>query len=742
MASLAILLNCYWQGCGNESAWSLGFRVQRRFTKFFLEDLKNMGERLNMRQTIRFVTAAGLLAIVNAASADTILRQQVFDLSQAGNPAAFKLRNTAVQAIDTDDEGFTRARLSFAGYRSSFGRESTTYYEDWSPYNLVCIKLTNRESRPIEFRLIVNLTSNPENYSNGFNGGLRLAPYETRRFICALNPDDPSPFGLEYLRPVLSAETTNIYAGTAFRNLRTIYHWRMSLQNDYPANVDVSDFRLIKQDLTFSGMVDAFGQYTDRTWANKVYSESDLLARKSEELTDLAANPSLGETYGTVRILNDAPVYGRWRTVTLASGNKYLQHPNGNLFWSLGVSAVHGGMATPVEGREHYFQSLPGSESSLSSLYSSLNTPDGVKRSYSFHEQNLRLKYGADYQTPWLATVKQRLDSWGLNTLGMQCSSALLDNSMPYTPILSTAAFPTRFKVPYSIWGTLPDPFAAGFRTWMINDFTNRLSWHSGRVNYMGVYVDNEMGWGNTSTESRRWNLALGALKSSSTQPAKIALIKQLKSKYGTIGALNTAWNTSFSSFEALQSAGYAPSTFTPAQSADFAQYCYSFAMRYFWQVRSALSAAGSTGLYLGCRFADNTPEVVNAAGSCVDVYTFNMYRTWDKVNWDYLNSLPRPVLISELGYSVQGAGTFGGPAEVSSQTEKAANVAAFLRKAHVQPNIVGVILYCYTDQPITGRYTDYENSGLGLVDVTDTPHYETVNVLRQFSREMYVTRN
>ena len=46
-----------------------------------------------------------------------------------------------------------------------------------------------------------------------------------------------------------------------------------------------------------------------------------------------------------------------------------------------------------------------------------------------------------------------------------------------------------------------------------------------------------------------------------------------------------------------------------------------------------------------------------------------------------------------------------------------------------------------FTDQPVTGRYTDYENSGLGLVDVADTPHYEAINVLRNFSNSMYANR-
>jgi hypothetical protein len=53
-------------------------------------------------------------------------------------------------------------------------------------------------------------------------------------------------------------------------------------------------------------------------------------------------------------------------------------------------------------------------------------------------------------------------------------------------------------------------------------------------------------------------------------------------------------------------------------------------------------------------------------------------------------------------------------------------------------PNIIGIHWYAYTDQPITGRYSDGENKGLGLVDVTDKPYPETIATFRQFTSQLY----
>lgn len=696
-----------------------------------------------MRQTNRLVAAAGILAVVTAGHADTIVRQRVFDLTKVSDPSVFTLYKTQVNSIGMDDENLTQARLTFPDHYASIGRK-TTWSEDWSPYNILTVKLTNHESFPCEFRGLVYLGSSEANTTGMFSGRIVIGANETRRFVLYLNPDDSAPYGLKYNRPVLTAPYNSVYCSGGFRDLRTIYSWRISYQGYTPARVDVSDLRLLKQDLNYTGMVDAFGQYTDRDWPTKVRSTDDLQGHLADEKADLAANPNPGEQQGTTQIPNDHPVPGQWAIVTENNGMKFVQHPNGKLLWTLGVSAIGMGSPTPVGGRETYFESLPDPNGTFGSCYIVRPTLDGNNNCYWFQQQNLMLKYGANYATPWLSMVKQRLGSWGLNTLGMQCDGRVVDGSMPYTIILSTSGFGTRLRLPHQIWGTMPDPFDSGFTSWMTTNFSSALSAYNGQTNFMGAYVDNELSWGYIKDDKSRYNIELGLLKAPSTQPAKVAFVNWLSSRYGgSISALNTSWGTTYSSFSGLLSSTWVPGTFPlpTGMAADFQGFTSVFAKKYFSTVRSALNAVNLSGLYLGCRYAEYLPEVIEQAEPYVDVHTFNAYRTADNFDWAYAAGLSKPYMFSEMGYSVQADGTFGGVGEVYSQADRSKNLRDFLQTANGEPNCVGAILYCYTDQPITGRYSDYENSGLGLVDITDTPHYEAINVLRDVSRNMYTNR-
>jgi hypothetical protein len=697
-----------------------------------------------MRQMNRLAAAAGLIAVVTAGHADTILRQRSFDLSRAGDPTYFQNYKTQVLGIGQDSEGLTAAQLYFPVQKASLGRQTTTS-DDWSPYNILEFKLTNHEAFDVQFKALVYLNANPSDATGCFSGTINVAAGETRRFCCYLNPDDSMPYGMEYLRPVLSAPFNNVYSSGPFRNLSTVYTWRLSYQGTMPAHVDVADLRLIKQDLTFDNMVDPFGQYSDREWPNKVHNVNDFQALQANEMTDLAANPGPGEQLGTPNVPLATSASGKWAVTTSLSGKKYLQHPNGNALWVLGVSAIHNGTGTPVGGRENFYQSLPSISSTLASCYSARPTMDGNNTCYNFTQQNLMLKYGTNYSTPWMNTVKQRLSSWGINTLGMQCSTPFYDNTMPYTQLLSTSQFPVRLKVPLQLWGSFPDPFDANFQSWMTTKFASDLAPWNNQVNFLGVYVDNEMSWGNTNTsEKARYNIALGTLKAPATQPSKVAFVNWLGSRYkNDVTKLNTAWGTAFSSFDSLLGTAYAPSSFTAAQASDFKAWSKAFAGQYFKSVRAALTQDNLSGLYLGCRYADWLPEVVEGADPYVDVHTLNFYRTAPYMNWNYWSgtTLKKPYMFSEMGSSVDADGTFGGVGEVYSQNDRAKNLTNMLSRAVTEKNCVGAVLYCYTDQPITGRYTDYENSGLGLVDVTDTPHYEAINALRSFAKSMYVTR-
>jgi hypothetical protein len=368
-------------------------------------------------------------------------------------------------------------------------------------------------------------------------------------------------------------------------------------------------------------------------------------------------------------------------------------------------------------------------------------TINGNLQSYSFRKQNLMMKYGANYLTPWLSMVKSRLNSWGVNTVGIDSNSSLLNGSIPFTMSLSTDKFVTRFRAPSMKGGSLPDPFDSTFLTWCQSNFKSQLSASVANNNLMGVFVDNELDWGSMDTDMHHYNIGLGAFTAPSTQPAKIAFVNQLEAKYVTIDALNKSWGTGWPSWTSIQNGNWKPTIFTTGLATDLKLYQTLFANTYFGRVKSALTYAGLKSFYLGCRFSVYTDEAVASASTYADILTFNVYRYYFDVPWAYFGGLKKPVLFSEFGFSMRAMGTFGGPVPMASSIGRASCIQSFLNDAIVQPNIVGAIYYCYADQPITGRYSDYENAGLGIMDVTDEPYSDSVNVLRTFTQSMYTTR-
>ena len=696
-----------------------------------------------MRASLKALSCLAVATAACVGSADTILRSKTLaDLTKASSTSYFTRHNCDFVSATTDSSGSPIATLKFKGTYASFGQDLSSS-QDWSAYNMVQAVVSNKQSYPVHFKFIVQLGSDLNNYTNAFTGSFYLDANQTKTYIFNLNPDDSKPYGMEYLRPVLSASYDEVRAGSTFRKLNTIYHWRISNQDSSTNTLAISHVKLIRQNLVFDDIADAYGQYTDRGWTGKIHQDSDFAAAKSAELSDLSAHPGTGETTGSKTLVSPDTSTGSWKVVRNSSGQMYLQHPNGKLFWSLGVSGVGEGASTPIDNRTSYFQSLPSKTGTYAGAFMERPTPDGNQLCISFNVKNLMTKYGTNYTSSWESVVKQRLASWGINTLGIQCNKDLLGGSIPYTVIEDTRDFSTRLRTPHMLWGSMPDPYTVGFQTWMTTKFTADLADDITHQNFMGVFVDNEISWGNTDSTDEYYNVPRGVLNSPSTQPAKTAFENQLKSTYNnSISSLNSAWKTSYSSWSDFLSKQWLPHSYTTAMKSDMSKFLGALATQYYYKVDAALTASGSKALYLGSRFDDYTPEVVSAASKYVDVLTFNFYRTADNVDWNYLNSLSRPVIISELGYGTNARGTFGGPATAFSVQERSDRLAAFLDKAVTQKNIVGVHWYCYVDQPITGRWADYENTGMGLVDVADNPYPETVQVLRDFTKSMYSMRD
>ena len=475
----------------------------------------------------------------------------------------------------------------------------------------------------------------------------------------------------------------------------------------------------------FPPFVDAFGQYRHHDWAGKVHSVDDLSRAREGEDADLAAHPgpSQWNRYGGWVGGPQLEATGRFHPIK-HEGKWWLVDPEGRLFWSHGIDCV--GLdwaATRVKGREHYFAELPEEGSPLSEFY---RQRDGERSGYSFAQANLWRKYGADWRSTCADRVHKRLRSWGMNTIANWSSPDIY--LMRRTPYVIEIHYDAR-----NIEGNhkLPDPFDQGFRQ-AVRTSIARRSDSVGDPWCIGYFVDNELHW------QRDMDAAVLVAKAPQDQAAKQELLKDLRSKYVSTGALNAAWGTQHASWQGFLECREAPD----AQRAydDLVAFFERMTETYFRICREEVKRADAAALYLGCRIHQPDPRVVRIAAKHCDVVSINAYR-YDVCMMALPEGLDVPVVIGEWHFGALDRGPLHpGLRHVQDQAERAVMYKSYLRSALSHPLIVGAHWFQYGDQATTGR-DDGENCQVGFIDTCDTPYGETVRACREAGGAMYQHR-
>jgi hypothetical protein len=262
----------------------------------------------------------------------------------------------------------------------------------------------------------------------------------------------------------------------------------------------------------------------------------------------------------------------------------------------------------------------------------------------------------------------------------------------------------------------------------------------------LGYFADNELAWAGGGAQGR-WGLALGTLAGDAGSPAKQAFIALLKKQYVAPETLGAAWGIALTSWDALAVTGFhapAPDDAHPAIADDYSVWLRRYADTYFRTVAQAIHRHDPHHLFLGGRFAVNTPEAVAACAQACDVVSFNVYADVPQHGYDAaaMKSFDKPVLISEFHFGSDDRGPFGkGVVSVASEAQRGAAYARFLGAAASDPQIVGAHWFEYTDQPVTGRLLDGENSHIGLVGITDIPFGGFVGAVRAANLEVMHAR-
>ena len=497
-------------------------------------------------------------------------------------------------------------------------------------------------------------------------------------------------------------------------------------------------------DPTFFPMVDPFGQFIHRDWPGKVTSVEDLRRRVAQEHADLTAHPAAWDEHGGWADGPRLEATGYFRTAR-HDGRWWLVTPTGRLYFAHGINAVGEHDYTPLTGREHYFAHRLWEDPVFAAFLRQAPVPvvrghyQGQRpQTFSFHQANLLRKYGPDWRHTYADLAHRRLRSWGLNAIGTWSDRAITRHPERRTPYFELAYTSRARSIEGSSgwWRKFPDPFDPGFVEAIVASFSSLQQ--SGVTDdpwCIGFFVDNENTWKHDTY------LAEAALQSPADQPAKLALVDDLRARYGDVAALNAAWRTGYASWDDLLAQRGLPADLEPARP-DLRRFYARLADAYFAGCRAAVKSVAPNHLYLGCRFPYQVNGLVtDAARRHCDAVSVNWYQfTVD--GFEVPGGLDLPLIIGEYQFGALDRGLFHtGLRAVANQDERAAAYSRYVTSALRHPNVVGVTWFKFSDEPNTGRWLDTENYQIGFLDVCDSPYPETVEAARSIGRAMYETR-
>ena len=616
---------------------------------------------------------------------------------------------------------------------------------DWRSHAVLAFDAVNPGTEPINFSVRIDDDPSADGVLHCRTVGTTLSPHTSGAFCIGLDSRDPmTALGMRGVPPPSGTSSLSFLSGSGSVDPTHIVAFQFFMHQPTTARMlRLSHLRLLPSrpiSERFSGIVDAFGQFTGEDWPGKVHTISDFAHVRDTEAKALTAAPALPDrdAYGGWAAGPKLPNQGYFST-TKRNDRWWLVTPTGHLFLSFGLDTVTDASPTIVHPRDTLFTDLPAPDSPLAKDYGTddhvLYGPYKSGRTFDFYAANLERKYGSDYSAAWRDRTLARLQSWGFNTIGNWSDEDLETAAkVPYTATLSVDGNHARLASGSDYWGRMHDPFDLRFAADCDASFRDKAMRLKDDPWCLGYFVDNELSWNGGQVDGGRYGLAYGALAAQSAQPAKQAFLALLQARYGSIGSFNQSWGTTFSDWRALDPPYQASQTPTETEKRDMGAFVYALAQRYFTVVSEALRKYDPHHLYLGCRFAEGAPvEAVKAGSEICDVVSFNVYRPrLDKAdlqkNWGWAASLDKPCLIGEFQFGALDRGLFHpGLVPAASQTERAVMFRQYIDSVIDNPMFVGAHWFQYGDEPLTGRSLDGENYNIGFVSVTDTPYPEMV---------------
>ncbi len=341
------------------------------------------------------------------------------------------------------------------------------------------------------------------------------------------------------------------------------------------------------------------------------------------------------------------------------------------------------------------------------------------------------------YRAPagWARRTARQIGAWGFNTASSFSSSNL---PLPSVPDLDLG-WRSRF-----LWA---DPFDPSVEDRMITQAREAVIPYKANAYRIGYFSDNEVGW---------WNGALFSyyLKLHQTNHTKQTLVALIRRHYGEDWHRFTddfVVSPGISSFKELLQTADAHAHLRPGGNGIrvIREWTASVTRHYYELVHRALREADPSALIFADRLPSYyDPDAVRAMAPLVDAVATN-YNVDSPDGWIahyYFDGLRRltgnkPVLISEWYFAAQenrsGNLNNGYLMTVRTQAERARGAATAARHFALEPGIVGLHWFEYSDEPEGGRAGDHEDYDFGLVDTEGRPYEDLVAALTAANRSL-----
>ncbi len=614
-----------------------------------------------------------------------------------------------------------------------------TFSGDWdlSGFARAGMEFTNHGPGVIRLELLFSDNNSFDKWENTLHRGIRLNKGEsisiTLPLSPRLNPGEKLPVsGIKHL-----AEGLPSPSGI---NLKRINGIRLcKSRNGFTDTIEIK--RIFAEGIYHPmdtkhilPLVDRYGQLRHGEWAGKIHNDQELnaaVAKEKKELASLSEIPDRNQ-YGGWLSGPQLKSTGKFHTEKY-KGKWYIVDPDGKLFFSLGINHVDilgSDVYTALtKERQLLFEKLPDQEKTDKHFYWTKNG----KNSVSFLAWNLSRKYGSEWQKISQETAIKRLKSWGINTLGHWSNKEIIRKErIPYTVgftmagrgVKSLGGNQTRRGTCYDVY----DPsFGSTVKTLLaeIQDLL-KSPW------CLGIFIDNELHWND--------DFAVLALRAPESSAAKQAFINDLKQKYKSIGALNSAWKSHYKDWGDMQKNRKLPDR--KASFRDFKDFYRKTVDTYYSIIKKNIQAMAPGCLYLGSRYAEFNPEVFEAAAKYCDIVSFNLY-VGSLKDFTPPARIDVPLLVGEFHFGATDRGMWGsGLTPARNQHERAEKFRKYVISALEHPQFVGCHWFEYYDQPFSGRMLDGENYNIGFVNNVDIPYPEMVNTARQVSKDIYKIRS